>query len=188
MMKKILAMLSVAAVLASFAACGKGAEKPAETTGEAETSSVETTVDPTQPEVGRVKEMKGFYVYTPDAWCQRTYKGDGFRIELFDTPSAPDIKPNTASVEIVMEANDSTKEDLDARIKTMLANADSKQGKDTRIDDNTFSVVSYLQENEKRHYIVYAGLVDKKITTVTLKGISHKDEDVAAILKSISFK
>ena len=190
MMKKMLAILSAAAILVSFAACGKGtAEAPAETGSEAATSSVETTVDPTQPEVGRVKEMTGFYVYTPDAWCQRTYKGDGFRIELFDTPSAPDIKEgSTASVEIVMDAEDGTKETLDASVKALLAKKDAKQGKNAKIGGNDFTVVVYPNEKEERNYTVYTGLVDNKLATVTLKGISAKNEDVSAILKSISFK
>ena len=187
MMKKMLAMLSIAAILVSFAACGKGTpEAPAETSSEAAASSVETTVDPTKPEIGRVKEMTGFYVYTPEDWCQRTYKGDGFRLELFDIPSAPDIKADTASVEIVMAEEDSTMEDLDASVLKLLDKKDAKQGKDAKIDGYTFSVVSYTQG--KRKIIVYTGLIDKKLTTVTLKGISAKDEDVAAILKSISFK
>ena len=187
MMKKILAVLSVAALLTSFAACGKGANVPAETTSK-EAVSVETTVDPTQPEVGRVKEMTGFYVYTPEDWCQRTYSGNGYRIELFDIPSAPDIKDNTPCVEIKLFSKGETQESVDATFQKLLAREDAKQGKDTKIDGYTFSVVSYKDATEKRAYIVYMGLVGDKISTVTLKGISAKDEDAAAILKSISYK
>ena len=188
MMKKILAVLSVAALLVSFAACGKTIEGPADSTNAAVTVEVETTVSPTQPEAGRVKEMTGFYVYTPEDWCQRTYQGNGYRIELFDIPSAPDIKADTACVEIKLFSKGETKETVDATFQKLLAREDAKQGKDAKIGGYDFSVVSYKDAAEERTHIVYIGLVEDKISTVTLKGISAKDEDVAAILKSISYK
>ena len=185
-MKKWLALISAALMVVSLAACGKGGQ-PAAVTPETETS-VETTVDPTQPEVGRVKEMTGFYVYTPDSWCQMTYKGNGYRLELFDTPSAPDIKDDTPSVEIKLFSKGETKESVDATFQKLLKRDGAKQGKDAKIGGYDFSVVTYKDAAEKRNYTVYMGLVEDKISTVTLKGISASDEDAAAILKSVSYK
>ena len=176
-MKKWLAILSVAAMLVSLAAAATS-----------EVITEEPTVDEaTRPEEGRVKEMKDFYVYTPKDWCQLTYKQDSKRLELYDTPSAPDIEKTTPMVRIQLDAEEATKDTLDANVKALLLKDSAKQGKNKLLGGYSFKFLSY-KDTDKKTYFVYMGLVDDHICTITLRGISPKDEDVTAILKSLSFK
>ena len=92
-MKKIIALLMLAAIVLTAAACG--AKTPVETTTE---TTAEVTTDPavTQPDVGRISEKTSFYVYVPEHWCKMEYLSNGSRLRLFDIPSAPKIKDERA--------------------------------------------------------------------------------------------
>ncbi|MBQ7541078.1 MAG: hypothetical protein IJT44_02170 [Clostridia bacterium] len=192
-MKKWLALISAAMLVVSLTACGgktpvKDPASASETETAAETVTEMTTEDPTKPEVGRVSEKGAFYVYIPENWCKSEIKGDETQIKLYDIPSAPDIKDDTPEVEILVKAEAAEKDAVKKAVDRLLKNEGAKEGKATKLGGADFSVVTYKNKKEKRDYTVYVGLGGGSLTTVTLKGISAADEDVAAILKSISFK
>ena len=189
-MKKIIAVLLIAVLALSVAACGGKTPVPVETTTEAQTT-VEETTDPavTEPEVGRIGEKSTFYVYIPDNWCKMEYTGDSTRLRLFDIPSAPKIEKNkTPEVEIKVAAEVGKKDDVDAAVAELLKIEGAKKGKDVKLDGEDFAVVTYTDPQENREFIGYIGLGGGSLATVTLKGIKPDDEDAAAILRSISFK
>ena len=190
-MKKILALFLAALVALSLAACGGKTPEAESTSAAAETTAApeSETADPaTQPEVGRVREKGAFYVYIPDDWCKMEYTGDDTRIRLFDIPSATKIKDDTAEIEINAEAKAAEKDSVKKAVAALLKNEGAKEGKQTKIDGEAFSVVTYTNKEEKRDYTVYVGLGGGSLATVTLKGIAPSDEDAAAVLRSLSFK
>ena len=188
-MKRVLSILLIAVLAISAAACG--AKTPAEETTDASATQAETTTDPavTEPEVGRIGEKGTFYVYIPENWCKMEYTGDSTRLRLFDIPSAPKIEEGkTAEVEITVAADAGTKADVDSAVAALLKMEGAKKGKDTKLDGETFNVVTYTDAKEERVYTSYVGLGGGSLATVTLKGIQPTDADAAAILRSISFK
>jgi predicted small lipoprotein YifL len=185
-MKKIIALLMLAALTLSAAACG--AKTPADTTTE---TTAEVVTDPavTEPEVGRIGEKSTFYVYVPEHWCKMEYTKDDTRLRLFDIPSAPKIEEGkTAEVEIKVAAQAGTKGEVDAAVAGLMKIEGAKKGKDAKLGGETFTVVTYTDPKEKRAFTAYVGLGGGSLASITLKGIKADDEDAAAILRSISFK
>lgn len=183
-MKKIIAVLLIAAFALTAAACG--AKQGAQTT-----EPVQESTDPaaTEPEIGRIGEKKSFYVYIPDRWCKMEYTGDESRIRLFDTPSAPKIEEGkTAEVEIQVAAEQGNKEVVNAAVAELMKIDGAKKEKKAEIDGESFTVVTYTEPTEKRVYTAYIGLGGGNLATITLKGIEPTNENAAAILNSISFK
>ena len=165
-MKKWIALVMALLLTASLAACGSGG------------SSVETTLtseeaaELTRPEVGRVKEMGAFYVYVPENWCQRTYKGNDYRIELFGINSAEKIQTDTPCVDIRLESEKGTPETLDANVKALLAKDGAKEVAKIQIDGYDFTGVTYTAETE---------LVTKKHTKpTTTKAADPKTDKTTA--------
>ena len=188
-MKKIIAVLLLAALALSVSACGGKTTKPSvEKTTE---KATEVVTDPavTEPEVGRIGERSTFYVYIPEHWCKMEYTGDDTRLRLFDIPSAPKIEEGkTPEVEIKVAAEAGKKEDVDAAVAELLKNEGAKKGKNAKLGGEDFTVVSYTDAKDKRAITAYVGLGGGSLASITLKGIAAGDEDAAAILRSISFK
>lgn len=82
------------------------------------------------------------------------------------------------------EIDPTVKEAMDA----LLEHEGAQAGEAAEIDGNDFEAVEYTDMDEERDYTVYVGLAGDRLATVTLKGIEADNEDVAAILKSISFR
>lgn len=177
-MKRWIALLSAAALVFTLCACGNKTE----TETDPETTEYMTEA----PWEGRIDEKDSFFVYIPEDWCKMEYAGDGQKIRLFNTPSAPDIKDDTEEImiEMAQEKSESTEEALDG----YMAHATSKALKDTKIGGYDFKGVVFTNPEEGRQNTVFVGLVGGHLTTVTLKGIPHTDQTAQKVLNSISFK
>ena len=187
-MKKIIAVLLIAVLALSFAACG--GKTPAGTNTETETET-ELTTDPavTEPEVGRIGEKSSFYTYIPEDWCKMEYTGDSTRLRLFAIPSAPKIEEGvTPEVEIKVAAEAGKKADVDAAVAELLKIDGAVKGKDVKLGGEDFTVVTYTDPKEEREFTAYLGLGGGSLASITLKGIKPDDKDAAAILGSVSFK
>ena len=183
-MKKCLAILSVAAVLLSLAACGgKTPAKTAESTTEVVTTEL-TTEAPTN---GRYDEKDAYYLFIPDDWCKMEYAGDDFKIRLFNIPNAQDIEQGKTG-EVMIEVSEKAGDAAEV-LKMHTAYEGAKEGKAAKLGGYDFKTVTYTYPQEKRTYTVYVGTVDGgRVATVKLKGLKADDENVAKILRSITFK
>lgn len=176
-MKKVIAILSVVVFLFSFAACG---EKP----DNAEQSTVMSTEMPTE---GRIDEKEGFYVFIPEKWCKMEYKSNGYKIRLFDIPSAPDIQDDTP--EIMIDLSESLGTDVNASAKSYFdLHRTAEYADDVEIGTYKFRTITYRNEMEHRYCVTYIGLVRDRVCEVTLKGIAADDPVAQKVIRSISFK
>lgn len=187
-MKKMLAILSVAALMLSMAACGG---KAPSTTEESTAANVtETVAQSTEAATtGTLKDMKSFSAVCPEDWCRLTYKSNANRLEFYQTPSAPDITKDTPMVKILLETEEeATEEILQNNVKSLLRYSGAKQGQDKKVDGKDFAFVAYQTKEPNHKYYVYTGLVGNHIATITMRDISPNDEQVQSILNSIQFK